>query len=64
MTAQAPMSTVVQTFRFNLPLQAAKTIVMRMIERKQQRAFLDIPVHLRAQARAAAMTTEEIAAHA
>lgn len=64
MTAQAPETTVVQTVRFNLPVQAMKAIVMRMIDGKQKRAFLDVPAHLRAQARTAAETTEEIAAHA
>ena len=61
MTAQAPHTNVVHSIRFNLPVQAMKAIVFRMIEQKQRRAFLDIPAHLRAQARAAAVAGEEVA---
>lgn len=61
MTAQAPHTTVVHSVRFNLPVQALKALVLRMIEQKSQRAFNDIPAHLQPQARMAATTSEEVA---
>lgn len=60
MTAQSPNTNVVHSIRFNLPVQAMKAIVFRMIEQKERRAFRDIPVHLRAQARSAAVAGEEV----